>query len=147
MVIFKTLVQVKKNSNPKELSEKFLSRVGYSFEMLDNMYGKSSPFVLVSFSGRVLWMNPMYEAFSKRSMERDLMDPAVYIMFQTNPENTFLKENITRFVLERSEEVKFSSDLKLTYGGTQLINIEGKRINSPEGIPLMYSVDLRVYMK
>lgn len=141
IVIFKNLYQTPKNTTPKEVSEKIFARAGLNFDILMEKYGKIEElFTIVSISGRILYMNPAYEKFVKRSNEKDLMYPGLYMMMKTNSDNIFLKENIRKFLKEKSKEVQFQTDMKLLFGGQILVMISAKRIDSFEGIPLMYSV-------
>lgn len=141
MVFFSTLT-VQPN-NPKDVANKFLSRVDLSIDILNKKFGDyTHGIIYLSLNGRFCYMNDIYTSNTKRSVDEDLMVPIVYIMLTTNPENIYLKEALTSHFLNKNETLQYSTDIRLSKGGRTKGKFDIKRIDTKEGTPYLYQVEL-----
>lgn len=108
-----------------------------------------------SISGRFLWLNEYGVKITRRNHEKDFMindndndnnfminDNVVYELLEFNINNSFLVENLKSFMEKKDEIFQFSTEVFLVNGGKGVGKYDFKRIDTKEGIPLLYHIEI-----
>lgn len=144
-VTFKTLVQVPENKTRLEMADEILKRAGLTVELLQERYNHyNSCIVVISMTGRFIWFNKFHSVLTKRDFEKDFMVNGVNDLITSNQHNIFLVDNVRAFMEIKEESFQFSSEVVIKNGGKGVGKYNFKRVDSEEGIPLFYFVEIQV---
>lgn len=144
-VIFKKLVQVP--MNVLDVTDQMLKKCGCSLKICREKYEKSDKLhYFMSLEGRLVWMNLRYSEYTSQTNDM-IMYPILFSMIQANPENYFLQEDLVKFIKERGEVLYYFASINLENGGVLEANFLLTKINTDQGIPLMYHIEVTPVLK
>lgn len=140
---FKNDVQIPKDRPIREIADEILARVGFSTELLEQKFdNEEKSHVFTSLSGRFIWLNECSKKLAKRTNEKDFMLNGIFELLQKNKHNVFLVTILRAFFESREEVFLFSSEVLLPNGGKTIAKYDIKRLDSKEGIPMVYELNV-----
>lgn len=141
-VTFKSLIEIP--NNILDITDRYLSRCELSKRILNDNYGSSECLhYFITPQGKLLWMNPKYTEMTLKTNEDSIMYPTIYYMITSNPDNYFLKEDLMRFFIEKGKQLCYYASINLEKGGVLEAKFIIQRLDSHEGIPWIYHIEVQ----